>query len=99
MQDSTSYFQVIALKQEKLSLSVGLRWKRVLAVVLLIVYQITGQLVLSSLVIYFIITHCIEKKGRGKHHFVSGIQSQLLEVYHKPEYFQNALLAVADRAR
>lgn len=99
MQDSTSYFQVIALKQEKPSLSVGLRWKRVLAVVLLIVYQITDQLVLSSLVIYFIITHFIEKKVRGKYHFVSGIQSQLLEVYHKPEYFQDALLAVADRAR
>lgn len=52
-----------------------------------------------GVVIYFIITHFIEKKVRGKHHFVSGIQSQLLEVYHKPEYFQDALLAVADRAR
>ena len=61
MQDSTSYFQVIALKQEKLSLSVGLRWKRVLAVVLLIVYQITGQLVLSSLVIRHAEVQCIQR--------------------------------------
>ncbi len=52
-----------------------------------------------GVVIYFIIIHFVEKKVQGKHRFVSNIQSQLLEVYHKPEYFQDALQAVADRAR
>ncbi|MBQ7865810.1 MAG: GGDEF domain-containing protein [Clostridia bacterium] len=52
-----------------------------------------------GVVIYFIITHFIEQKVQSKNRFVSGIQSQLLEVYHDPENFTSALLAVADRAQ
>lgn len=55
--------------------------------------------ILLGVIIYFIISHFVEKKVQNKHNFVSKIQSQLMEVYHKPEYFQDALLAVADRAK
>lgn len=52
-----------------------------------------------GVVIYFTITHFIEQKVQNKNRFVSGIQSQLLEVYHDPENFTSALQAVADRAQ
>ena len=39
------------MANEKISVSVGLHWKRVLAVVLLIVYQVAGQIILSSVVV------------------------------------------------
>lgn len=52
-----------------------------------------------GVLVYFIITHFIEHKVQDKNRFVSGIQSQLMEVYHKPEYFHHALLAVAKRAK
>lgn len=47
--------------QEKITLAVGFRWKRFLAVFLLIVYQIVGQIVLSSLVVRHAETMCIDR--------------------------------------
>lgn len=60
-----------------------------------------GSIVYISLgvIIYFIIMSFVNHKLHDKNNFVSRIQSQLMEVYHKPDYYQDALLAVATRAK
>lgn len=52
-----------------------------------------------GVMLYFFVAHQLDKKIQAKNRFVSGVQSQLMEVYHKPDHYHDALLAVADRAR
>jgi len=52
-----------------------------------------------GVIIYFILIHLLDQKLHSKNQFVSSIQSQLMEVYLKPDHYHTALQAVSDRAR
>lgn len=68
-------------------------------------YESRGLMVNSMLyicfgvMVYFVVQYISDHKLQSKNKFVSGIQSRLMEVYHKPEYFAESLRAVADRAK
>lgn len=57
-----------------------------------------GYLVLG-VILYFVYLYWLDHKLNEKNKFISGIQSQLMDVYHKPDHFTNAMMSVASRTR
>lgn len=55
--------------------------------------------IIFGVVVYFIVQYISDHKLQNKNKFVSTIQSRLMEVYRKPEYYRESLRAVADRAK
>lgn len=52
-----------------------------------------------GVVVFFLVSHAIDRRVQNKNDFISQLQSRLMEVYHKPEYFHDALLAVSARSQ
>lgn len=59
----------------------------------------TAAYVTLGVILYFMISYMIDQKLHDKNRFVSAVQSQLMEVYHKPEQYRDALVSVAKRAQ
>lgn len=52
-----------------------------------------------GVILYFLYLYRLDKTLNEKNQFISDIQSQLMDVYHKPDHFTDAMLSVANRAR
>jgi len=52
-----------------------------------------------GIIIFFAVNHAIDRRLQNKSDFISQLQSKLMAVYQRPEYYREALLDVSGRAK